>query len=85
MKRDGERLRYWIRCVDRRNRLWTHGDLNDWRVWKQVVDLTAAVERAEAKFGMNPLDKMRLTGALDQAEAAEVSIKTRLDPRPVEA
>ncbi len=85
MKRDGERLRYWIRCVDRRNHLWTHSDLDDWRVWKQVVDLTAAIERAEQQFGMGALNKMRLTGALDQAEAAEQSIKTRRDRRPVEA
>jgi hypothetical protein len=85
MKRDGERLRYWIRCVDRRNHLWVNGDLEDWRVWKQVVDLTAAIERAEQQFGMGALNKMRLTGALDQAEAAESSIKARRDRRPVEA
>ena len=86
LKRDGVRLREWCRCVHRRNELWLHGDLDDWRVWKQYMDLTAVIERAEAKFGMNPLDKMRLTGALDQAEAAESSIKARREGRrPVEA
>ena len=85
MRRDGERLRHWIRCVDRRNHLWNSADLDDWRTWKQVVDLTAMIERAEQQFGMGALNKMRLTGALDQAEAAEQSIKTRRDRRPVEA
>lgn len=86
MKRDGERLRNWARCVDRRHELWQFGDLDDWRVWQQVRDLTAIIERAEAQFGMGALNKMRLTGALDQAEAAEVSIKARREGRrPVQA
>lgn len=85
MKRDGERLRNWIRCVDRRANLWADGDLDDWRVWKQVVDLTAMIERAEAQFGMGALNKMRLTGALDQAEAAESSISRRRQRRAEEA
>ena len=85
MRRDGERLRHWIRCVDRRNYLWNSADLDDWRIWKQVVDLTAMIERAEQQFGMGALNQMRLTGALDQADAAEQSIKTRRDRRPVEA
>jgi hypothetical protein len=96
LKRDGERLRHWCRCVDARERLWEQwlgrpvvpvGKLDEKGnpLFTQIMRLSAEIERAEAKFGMNPLDKMRLTGALDQAEAAESSIKARRDRRPVEA
>jgi P27 family predicted phage terminase small subunit len=96
MKRDGERLRHWCRCVDQRERLWKlwrnqplmtgmKGGLVGNPLWRQIKDLTADIDRAEQVFGMTPLYKMRLTGALDQAEAAESSIKARRDRRPVEA
>jgi len=95
MRRDGERLRHWIRCVDARERFWSQwlesptdwgpGGMKGNPLFSQIMRLSAEIARAEAKFGMNPLDKMRLTGALDQAEAAEQSIKTRRDRRPVEA
>lgn len=96
MKRDGERVRHWIRCVDARQRLW-----GEWTaqpllfdgtrvtghpLFSQLMRLSAEIEKAEVKFGLNPLDKMRLTGALDQAEAAETSIKARREGRrPAEA
>jgi hypothetical protein len=96
LARDGERLRHWIRCVDQRFRLWSlwtkqplmtgmKGGLVGNPLWRQIKDLTADIDRAEQVFGMTPLYKMRMTGALDQAEAAEQSIKTRRDRRPVEA
>jgi hypothetical protein len=97
MKRDGERLRQWARCVDAREQLWEQwlaepvvmgatGEQKANPLFSQIMRLSAEIERAEAKFGMNPLDKMRLTGALDQAEAAETSIKARREGRrPVSA
>lgn len=96
LKRDGERLRHWIRCVSERDRLWplwVRQPLMEGRkaglignpLWRMIKDLTADIDRCEAVFGMTPLYKMRLTGALDQAEAAEQSIKTRRDRRPAEA
>jgi len=92
LKRDGERLRHWIRCVDQRNRLWalwTRQPLMEGRkgglignpLWRQIKDLTADIDRAEDVFGMNPRAKMRLTGVLDQAEAAEENIKARREGR----
>jgi hypothetical protein len=54
-------------------------------LWRQIKDMSAEITRAEQIFGMTPLYKMRLTGALDQAEAAESSINARRDRRPVEA
>ena len=97
MRRDGEALRHWARCVDAREQLWPqwlerpvvhtgkYADDKSNPLFSQIMRLSMEIARAEAKFGMNPLDKMRLTGALDQAEAAEQSIKTRRDRRPVEA
>ena len=96
MKRDGERVRHWARCVDARQRLWTEWNaqplifdgqgLKSHPLFSQLMRLSAEIERAEVKLGMNPLDKMRLTGALDQAEAAESSIKARrVGRRPQQA
>ena len=87
MKRDGERLRHWARCMDAREKLWAKW-LEEPTIWSvngtksnplftQVMRLSAEIEKAEAKFGMTPIDKMRMTGALDQAEAAEQSITRR--------
>lgn len=96
MKRDGERLRHWIRCVDARERLWplwlekpttwsaATGDKGN-PLFSQIMRLSMEIAKAEAKYGMTPIDKMQMTGALDQAEAAEQSIKTRRDRKPVEA
>ena len=92
MRRDGERLRHWIRCVDQRFRLWSlwakqplmtgmKGGLVGNPLWRQIKDLTADIDRAEEVFGMNPRAKMRLTGQLDQAERAEDSIKARREGR----
>jgi hypothetical protein len=90
MKRDGEHLREWARLVDARRALWqVWEEVRSYRdkavIWRQIKDMSAEITRAEQIFGMTPLYKMRLTGALDQAEAAEQSIKTRRDRRPVEA
>ena len=90
MKRDGEHLREWARLVDARHELWgVWEEVRSYRdkaaLWRQIKDMSAEITRAEQVFGMTPLYKMRLTGALDQAEAAEQSIKTRRDRRPVEA
>lgn len=92
LRRDGERLRHWIRCVNQRWLLWERYEGNELvdgvmggkvgnPLWRQIKDLSTEIDRAEQVFGMTPLYKMRLTGALDQAEAAEVSIKTRRDGR----
>jgi hypothetical protein len=90
MRRDGEHLREWARLVDARHELWAvWEEVRSYRdkaaLWRQIRDMSAEITRAEQIFGMTPLYKMRLTGALDQAEAAEQSIKTRRDRRPVEA
>ena len=92
LKRDGERLENWIRSVHERERLWalwsrqplitkTNGEIQGNPLWRAIKDLTGTIERAEQQFGMGPLNKMRLTGALDQAEAAEVSIERRRETR----
>ena len=92
MARDGERLTNWARCVHERERLWPlwtkqplltdpSGKLVANPLERQIARLTETIERAETHFGMTPLAKMRLTGALDQAEAAEVSIERRRDVR----
>ena len=91
LKRDGERLNAWIRAVHERDRLWVlwsaqplvreGAALRGSPLWRPIKDLTAQIERAEQQFGMGPLNKMRLTGALDQAEAAEVSIERRRETR----
>jgi hypothetical protein len=90
MKRDGEHLREWARLVGARHELWDVWEqVRSYRdkaaLWRQIKDMSAEITRAEQIFGMTPLYKMRLTGALDQAEAAESSIKARRDRRPVEA
>lgn len=93
MNRDGERIRHWARCVHERRRLWdmwaasplmkdANNALRGNPLFRQISTLTADIERAEQHFGMTPLAKMRLTGALDQAEKAETSIKARRDRRP---
>lgn len=92
LKRDRERLRFWIRAVDERENLWelwskeyvvegANGGPVSNPLFSQIVRLTAAIERAEQAFGMTPLAKMRLTGALDVAEKAEDSIKLRREGR----
>lgn len=93
MRRDGERLRYWLRCVDQRHRLWemwakapllkgpSGGAVRTNPLFRQIMVLSNEIERAEQMFGMTPLYKMRLTGALDQAEAAESNIKARREGR----
>ena len=92
LNRDGERLRHWCRCVDQRHRLWTlwqsapviwdtNKELRTNPIYRQVIGLSLEIERAETHFGMTPLAKMRLTGALDQADRAETSIKARRESR----
>jgi hypothetical protein len=86
MRRDGERLRHWCRCIDVREKLW-----NDYRMvahpkWqalalRQIRYISKEIDEAEKLFGMSPLYKMRLTGALDQAEAAETNITKRRERR----
>jgi hypothetical protein len=86
MNRDGERLYHWCRCIDVREKLW-----NDYRMvahpkWqaealRQIRYISHEIDEAEKHFGMNPLDAMRLTGALDQAEAAETNITKRRERR----
>lgn len=96
MRRDGERVRHWIRCVDARERLWgewlTSPLLFDGEsvkghpLFSQLMRLSAEIEKAEVKLGATPLDFMRLTGSLDQAEKAEIGIKARREGRkPVQA
>jgi P27 family predicted phage terminase small subunit len=92
MRRDGERLRHWIWCVHTRETLrrglmdepmamGSQGQMVAHPFWMVLARLNKDIERAEAAFGMTPLAKMRLTGALDQAEAAEDSIKARREGR----
>lgn len=92
MRRDGERLRHWCRCVDARAKLWkmflasplaegVQGQPVTSPYFTEVMRLSMEIERAETTFGMNPLSKMRLTGALDQAEQAESNIKRRREGR----
>ena len=90
-RRDGERVRHWIRCIDQRHRLWdmwvktplmkdsAHGKdrLMPNPLYRQIMSLSSEIEKAEQHLGLTPLAKMRLTGALDQAEAAESNIKAR--------
>lgn len=85
-------LHDWIRCVHARDELWRAvgeeptsigsmgQEVASWR-WLTITRLEAQIARFSAKFGMTPLDWMRLTGALDQAEAAEESIKKRREGR----
>ena len=88
LRRDGGRLDHWIKCIDQRARLWemwrampllrdANKDLRSNPLYRQIIGLSQEIERAEQKFGMTPLDKMRLTGALDEAEGAEESISKR--------
>lgn len=100
MARDGERLRHWIWCVHSRETVRKQleqtplatGSMEQiirhplWDVWAK---LSREIEVAEQHFGMTPLAKMRLTGALDSAEHAEEQIEKRRERKmkalPLEA
>jgi hypothetical protein len=71
MEAHGERLAYWIKCVDRRVRLWelwskqplikgSHGQPMTNPLWRTLRELTETIERAENEFGMTPLAQLRL-------------------------
>lgn len=92
MKRDGERLAHWAWAVEQREKMrkiaaeqpvvsGSMGQAVASPAWLIIAKLTADIERAEMAFGMTPLAKMRLTGALDQAEAAEGNIRKRREGR----
>lgn len=93
-ERDGEALRHWIHCVHAREAIWREtlehsptavGSMEQmvahplWAVWAK---LNREIEVAEQRFGMTPLYFMRLTGQLNQAQAAVESIEKRERRRP---
>lgn len=50
-------------------------------LWTELRRSQGIIAQYRAKFGGTPLDQMRLTGQLDQAEQAESNIKARRDGR----
>ena len=88
----GERLHYWIRCIDQRNRLWnlwarqplvkgSHGQPMTNPAWRTIRDLTEAIERAEHEFGMTPLAQLRLGVTFLHEQKLATSLKRSREGR----
>jgi hypothetical protein len=94
MEAHGERLVYWIKCVDQRVRLWelwakqplikgSQGQPMTNPLWRTLRELTETIERAEHEFGMTPLAQLRLgVTFLHEQNLANSLKKSRVGRRP---
>ncbi len=91
---DGERLRWWIHCVDERQKLeaivvnaplvkGSHGQLMLNPLHRRIDRLTRDIERAEEAFGMTALSRFRLQLTATEAKRSANDLRREL-MRPVE-
>lgn len=89
MSADGERLRWWIHCVDERQKLeatlakaplvkGSHGQLMLNPLQRRVDRLTRDIERAEEAFGMTALSRFRLQLTATEARRSARDLRREL-------
>lgn len=86
---DGERLRWWIHCVDEREKLevivvnaplvkGSHGQLMLNPLHRRIDRLTRDIERAEEAFGMTPLSRFRLQLTATEAKRSANDLRREI-------